>query len=204
MSTAYTHMTFIPQARVEVDGLPEVGCGSYPLGTTEFGGDNRSWVLPTSTFPMSVPSFRTMVLITVSWQNPDAEKFIYGVRVNSTTLYRDGKKTDVKTADGKDVKFEAAGANSQFAHITVDHSVGNPFCMMGSIRYRESIRFYRDTGLVEVAGWRYPVPNHEMYIRVNVGMREEWRTLSRRTNEGFQCLVGDLMCRKDSYVLDNR
>lgn len=80
--------------------------------------------------------------------------------------------------------------------------MGNPFCKVGAITYHETVRFYRNSGLVEVVGWRYPVPAHEMYIRVNKGNQEVWSTLSRRKNEGFDCLVG--YCTRDSYQLSNR
>lgn len=200
-STAFTHTTFIPDARVQM-GIAALGCSSLNIVNTEFAGDNRSWFFPDSKFPNGdVPSFRTMIFITVNWQNPH-DKILTLKGVRPTVMYQNGNYADTRTASTDGIKFQDPIENEHFAQVLVDHSVGNPFCIAGAITYREFVRFYRDTGIVEVSGSRFPVPNHEMYARVTQFGQERWLMLSRRENQGFFCLTG--YCTADSYVLDNR
>lgn len=49
------------------------------------------------------------------------------------------------------------------------------------------VRPYR-SGLVEVVGHRYPVPNHEGWVRWDGTY--DWNNMVKYSNEGFQCLVG--------------
>lgn len=203
-STAYLHTTFIPESRVGVSAIEGLGCGETPNREISFSGDNRSCFLPTMDFPLthgSAPSFRTLAFVFVNWQNPDSYKIEPMLGVGPTSKYVNGKLTETRRASASGIRLVNPGASSNYAEFRVDHDVANPFCSVGSIRYTEQVRMYRSTGLVEVIGWRQAAPAHEIYARRDLSNgNQQWKTMSRRSNEGFICLVQDA-CDLDEYAL---
>lgn len=203
-STAYLHTTFIPESRVSINAIEGLGCGETPNREISFSGDDRSWFLPTMDFPLtegSVPSFRTLAFVYVNWQNPDSSKIKPMFGVGATNKYVDGQLSETRRAAASGVQLVNPGASSNYAEFRVDHDVANPFCSVGSIRYNEQVRMYRGTGLVEVIGWRQAAPAHEIYARRDLSNgNQQWETMTRRSNEGFICLVQDA-CDLDEYAL---
>lgn len=211
-STAFLHMTFIPESRVTLDRYQNLGCGEDPFGPISLGGNNRSWHLPTNDFPLtaeSVPSFKTLAFVYANWQNATSNILQSMVGVGVTTKYDNGEYLESRRASSDGIELLNPQASRSYAQVVINHQVGNPFCSIGSITYHETLRMYRDSGLVEVVGWRRPVPNRELYIRTDQGGgSQRWATLSRRGNEGFNCLMGNTPivggCARDSFSLSNR
>ena len=203
-STAYLHTTFIPESRVNINGLENLGCGEIPNREISFSGDDRSWFLPTMDFPLtsdSVPSFRTLAFVYVNWQNSDSQKMNTMFGVSPTNKYVDGELAETRRASNSGIEIVNPGVSSNYAEFRVAHDVANPFCSVGSIRYNEQVRMYRGTGLVEVIGWRQAAPAHEIYARRDLDSgSQQWEAMSRRSNEGFGCLVEDF-CDLDEYAL---
>lgn len=206
-STAYLHVTFIPDARVSINSFQNLGCGEIPGKSVSFGGDNRSWRLPARDFPLtveSVPTFRTLVYVYVNWQNPVGDRINEMVGINATTKYVDGKLVETRRFSGPGALLQNPAAAGNSATFKVLHRAANPFCSVGAIVYEEQVTMYRATGMVEVSGFRWPVPAHEIYARTDLSNgQQQWETLSRRSNEGFHCLAAAAICGKDQYVLSN-
>lgn len=206
-STAYLHVTFIPDSKVSINSFQNLGCGEIPGKSVSFGGDSRSWHLPTPDFPLTadtVPSFRTLVFVYVNWQNANANKIHEMVGIGETTKYVDDALVETRRFSGPGALLQNPSASSSSATFKVLHRAPNPFCNVGAIDYEEQVTMYRATGMVEVAGFRWPVPAHEIYVRTDLSSgAQRWETLSRRSNEGFNCLAAAYVCGKDEYALNN-
>lgn len=185
---ALTYKTFIPDARVDLGFFETIGCGFAGVSGVQFGGDNRSWSPPTAAAPSEPANWRTMMFTNINWQNPPEYSVIYRTNIGTTHVYTNGVLTDQRTATGSITPSDAYRSGS-YAQIHFAHSVGNPFCAAGAIRYNATFRFYQ-SGTIEVAGSRYPVPNHEIYGRWNPYGTETWYPMMQAVNEGFGCLTG--------------
>lgn len=187
---ALTYKTFIADARVGNFGFFEtLGCGlAGATDNPQFGGDNRSWAPPTAAAPSEAAHYRTMMFTNVNWQNDPEHSVIYRTNIGATTLYRNGVLSETRTASGAITPSDAYRSGA-YAQIHFQHAVTNPFCIAGAITYNATFRFYQ-SGTIEVAGSRYPVPNHEIYGRWNPSGIETWYPMLQAENEGFGCLIG--------------
>lgn len=197
--TAVQYETFIPNYRVPAGWLAGMTCSARR--TDEFGGDNRSFSLPTTSAstPDTRSDFRTLMYFEVAWDAlPPNDLRIYKA-IRPTRLYRNNALIATKTASSSSMYFKNLqhGAGSAYAQAVFDHSAANPFCSVGSVRYRVTNRFYR-SGMVETVGWRRQAPAHEVYARRNDGWGNFWSTITRRTNGGFACLA-DGACATDYF-----
>lgn len=188
-STALIYKTFIRDSRVDLGPIAALGCLVFN-DSTQFGGDDRSWRVPSYKTPWEDPDYRTMMFVNVNWNNA-ADSFFYLAKdVGATTRYVDGKLESTRTANPDGMSFSNASGDTSYAQVRLNHEVGNPYCLGGAITYHATARFYR-SGTIEIAGSRFPVPNHEVYGRWdNLPFVDQWRTLGRMSNEGFNCLVG--------------
>lgn len=194
-TTAYVHKTFIPDARV-----PGWGCTLNP--TVTFGGDDRSWETPTPAEPGGTgQKYRTQMFGNINWTNPAPYDFVSVKNVGATTVYTNNVLTTTVYASMSDMNFESVQVGTNYAKAYFNHTAGNPGCTFmgvaatGSIRYAEWVEFYR-SGTVAVNGYRFKAPAHEMYGRLDDW---SWKTISRRSNEGFHCLLGNAACALDFY-----
>ncbi len=198
-TTAYMHVTFIDAAMTPpLESYETFACSGWPWEQVTFSGDDRSWDFPDYTAPFQTLNYRTMMFVNVNWDNPAPYTLYLTKNVGATHIYVNGVLTDTRYATMDNMSFDSPSASSSYAQLVLNHSAGNPFCSLGAITYHDEVRFYRTSGLVEVTGWRYPVPHHEAYVRLSTsGGTEYWNTMFRRTNSGFDCLLG--YCTKDSY-----
>jgi len=189
-STAYTYETFIPEARVAVDWMEAGACGGWPWQSVSFSGDGRGYRTPDFTWPYDEPDYRTMSMTIINWSNAPEYSILNGRGVGPTTMYVNGVASSTKTASTAGIVDDAMFRDGNYAQVRWTHNVGNPHCAAGSIRYQVTVGFYRNSGLIQVTGYRNPVPAHEIYGRWNVGATETWYSIMRRSNSGFHCLLG--------------
>lgn len=198
-TTAYVHKTFIPDAKISA-----AICKNLQTAYT-FGGDNRTYQLPSLSTPGGTPNYRTMMFANVNWSNPAPYNFIWSRGVGPSKIYKNGVLNQTLYASTSSMLVKSIQVGSSYAKAYFDHSATNPFCKFfdvnygGLIRYAEWVEFYR-SGTVAVDGYRFKAPAHEMYGRFNTATYTEvWKTITRRPNEGFQCLLGNGACGMDFY-----
>lgn len=197
---AYMHTTFIPIARAEMSSFANLGCWSLPSSRVEFSGDNRDFQVPTFQAPYSVASYRTLMFANVGFENPAGNRFFTVKDVSPTKKYVNGALKETRTASSNNMTFGSLTASSTYAQMVVNHKAGNPFCVAGAITYHDEVRFYRNANMVELQGWRYPVPNHEISFRFDTPAAPGsfWLPAYWGGNAGFGCLVG--YCTRDDYT----
>jgi len=205
--TNFMHKTFIQEERV-----PAAQC-NYLNPAFEFGGDGRSFRMPFPDEQLGIlKDFRTLMMTAVSWDEGAGWRFMHFRSVGPTRIYEKGQLINTLYADMDDMTFESAENEGSYARVYLRHTSSNPACKLwdvnyaGAITYGEWVEFYR-SGTVAVDGYRFRAPAHEMYAQLNESTSTvlqragygEWVTLSRRQNEGFQCLLGNLVCPLDFY-----
>ncbi|GAB3615806.1 hypothetical protein GCM10027416_03630 [Okibacterium endophyticum] len=191
-TTSFIYRTFIAPSSVSMDFMTAVGCGQAGFDGRTFGGDGRSWVTPPYNTPWDSTSYRTSAFININWNNPAGQGDVSWVTdVSPTRLYDHGNLIETRTASSANFNITNAYKSGSYAQARINHSVGNPWCIAGAITYDVTARFYR-SGTIEVAGSRFPVPNHEVYggwDNPSTGL-PTWRPLVQVGNEGFGCLTG--------------
>lgn len=171
------------------------------------GGDARRIRFPTAASPEweKGARYRTMLFATINWDNPYPYDILFIKSVHPTTLYRNGALIDTKTASRDGMAFTdfQHTAGSAYAQVRFVHEMDKPYCMKGSINYNVLNRFYR-SGTIETVGWRYPVPNHEIYARradASTGNANTWFHMAWLDNKGFVCLTGACGTESVNYHL---
>lgn len=175
VSTEFVYGTFIPDAKVS--GLAALPCTGN--ASDAFSGDNRSWKKPDGT-----AGYRTGMQVAVNWRDGRMSNTKWD---NPSTLIHANGSKETKKASMANMLFEDKQMGGAYAQVRFNHRAGNPFCAAGAITYNVVVRLYR-SGLVEVVGHRYPVPNHEGWVRWDGTY--DWNNMFKYSNEGFQCLVG--------------
>lgn len=196
-TTAYVHKAFISDDRISA-----VYCGNYP--TYEFGGDDRGYSFPALATPTDPPNYRTMMFGNVNWDQSIPYNFTWTRNVGASKIYNNGVLQQTLYADTSDMLVKDIQVGSTYARANFDQWSSNPHCAAldvnygGAIRFNEWVEYYR-SGTVAVDGYRFKAPEHEMYGRFNTssGM-DTWRAISRRPNDGFFCLLGNI-CGMDFY-----
>ena len=186
-SNAVEYKTFIPDANITLDIPGAISCGVVGQDGWSFGGDNRSYRMPSASAPAGESQFRTFMWANVNWGNPDDQSLILLKAVGPTNRYRNGAFVDTRTASSAGMAFQEAYRSGSYAQVRFNHNVGNPYCGIGSIQYNVMNRIYR-SGLIEMVGWRFQAPAHEAYARFNTTGTDTWKTLIQRPNGGFSCL----------------
>jgi hypothetical protein len=196
-STAFVHKTFIPDATV-----PAWMC-NYADSSYSFKGDNRTYVTPTWLEPDEAPNYRTMMFANVNWDNPSPYTVVTTKGVGQSVTLHNGSVYQATYASMSNMLFTDVQAGGSYAQVRFDHTASNPHCKIwdvnygGAIKYNELVMFYRG-GMVDVEGWRSPVPAHEGYARFDdAAGNETWTTMFRKSNTGFQCLIYGT-CANDS------
>lgn len=174
--TEFVYGTFIPNARV--GGIEVAACTMHP--GDEFTGDGRSYRMPDGS-----DGYRSAMWAGVNW---GTGKMQLNKWVNPSQLIRGGKVVSTQRASTNEMYFEGPRVGSSVATVEFNHRSGNPHCAIGAITYDVVVTFWRN-GLVDVTGWRYPVPNHEGWVRWTA-KGYQWHNAFKHNNEGFVCLIG--------------
>lgn len=197
----FVHKTFIPDARV---GGAQCNWVNFAY---EFGGDNRSWVMPGIDEPWGPANYRTLMFVNINWDNPAPYDVLTVKNVGPTRVLKNGVVERTLYANMDNMKFEEPSAGASYAQIYLRHNAGNPGCQFfdvaygGKISYGEWVQFYR-SGTITANGYRLPAPAHELYgAFTNATGNNVWRVISRRANQGFQCLLGNAFCPLDFYEM---
>lgn len=146
-----------------------------------------------------------MMFGNVNWGNPAPYNFIWSRGVGASKIYNNGTLVKTLYAESNNMVVKQIQVGSSYAKAYFDHSSSNPHCKFfdanygGTIRYAEWVEYYR-SGTVAVDGYRFKAPAHEMYGRFNTASNTEvWKTITRRPNDGFGCLLGNGACGMDFY-----
>lgn len=173
--TEFVYGTFIPNARI--GGVEVAACTLHP--GDEFTGDNRGYRMPDGS-----DGYRTAMWAGVNW---GTNRITLNKWVNPSNLVRNGKVIASQKASTSEMYFSPR-MSSSVATVGFDHRSGNPHCAIGAITYNVVVTFWRN-GLVDITGYRYPVPNHEGWVRwTQKGY--QWYNAFKYNNEGFICLTG--------------
>jgi hypothetical protein len=175
VSTEFVYGTFIPDAKVS--GGAALPCTGNAADA--FSGDARSWKKPDGT-----AGYRTGMQVSVNWRDGRMSTTKWD---NPSTLIRSNGSKETKRASMANMLFQDRQMGGAYAQVRFNHRAGNPFCSAGAITYNVIVRLYR-SGLVEVVGHRYPVPNHEGWVRWDGTYN--WNNIFKYNNEGFGCLIG--------------
>lgn len=111
--------------------------------------------------------------------------------VGQTRLYNSsGGLKETRTASTSGIVFGERSVSSSLYQVKVSHTVGNPFCTTGAIRYAVYVNIWA-SGVMQVNGYRHPVPAHEAYgMFMNSVGSEYWTTMYRGTQGDFSCVSG--------------
>lgn len=203
----FLHTTFIKENFLDADILQKIACSlDHPGGKVQFAGDGRDFQVPGKNAPWEMGSYRTFTYIEAGFTSPEGFKLRHFVRVSPTKRYLNGKYLDTRTASADKVTFTNISASDTYAQVVINHDVGNPFCKLleqqvGAITYHDEVRFYRNSNTIELTGWRFPAPHHEISFKFSIkespGMY--YLPVYFAENKGFICLLGELKCQRDNY-----
>lgn len=135
----------------------------------------------------------------VGFDNPAGNRIFTVKDVSPTSKYVNGVLTETKTADSDKMLFQNMSASTSYAQLVLNHQVRNPHCVVGAITYHDEVRFYRNTNMIEVVGWRFPVPNHEISFRFDTPAVPGvyWLPAARRGTNSFNYMLGG--CTRGDY-----
>ncbi|WP_211219206.1 hypothetical protein, partial [Microbacterium gubbeenense] len=138
------YRTFIPDKFVSMDFATTWGCGQAFKKDRMFGGDNRSYTMPTRSAPYDGVSSKTSVALNINWENSAPYKIQWVKEVGTTRLYENYKLIDSATASSDGIKIIDVSTTSAYAQARIDHKVANPYCIAGAITYNVMFRWYRN------------------------------------------------------------
>ncbi len=155
----------------------------------KYGGDSRSYFFPQLYLdPWGSASHRTGARMKIDF-GPNA--VIEQKDVGETRLYTSSGALKAKrTASTDGIVFSERSVSSSLYRVKLSHSVGNPFCNKGAIRYTVYLNTW-SSGVMQVNGYRHPVPAHEAYgLFMNSSGSEYWTTMYRGAQGDFFCISG--------------
>lgn len=181
--TYLRYTTFITEAKVSGKALV---CGSPPY----FDGNNRSFS-PTSS------AYKTRVTLTYDWPNGKvhADKSVH----DTIRLDSNGRAVERRNAGTSGIKVTVSSQGTQQTKLTVNHSVGNPFCKTSAIAYNLRATVKRSGGYV-ISGEHRRAPYHEMYLGKVGSSGIAWTALYQFRGSNFNCLQAGLC----TYALFDR
>ncbi|WP_426323142.1 hypothetical protein [Microbacterium sp. E-13] len=184
----FMYNTFITNQYVGWDILQAVGgCAGVP--GDKYGGDNRVYYLPPLYVdPWDERSHRTGARMKTDW---GPNYVTEDKHVGETRLYTSsGGLKGSRRASTAGIVFSERSVSSSLYSVKLSHAVGNPFCTSGAIRYAVYVNTW-SSGVMQVNGYRHPVPAHEAYgLFMNSAGTEYWATMYRGAQGDFGCLSG--------------
>lgn len=111
--------------------------------------------------------------------------------VGTTYLHNSsGGVKESRTASTSGIVFSERSVSSSLYQVKLSHEVGNPFCSTGAIRYTVYVNTWA-SGVMQVNGFRHPVPAHEAYgLFMNSSGSEYWTTLYQGAQGDFGSVSG--------------
>lgn len=199
---AYDHTTFIPASRIELTNpIWKAGCGTLPTDKLEFSGDGRSHAVPPWNNPSARNAHRTAAFININFDSPLPYRIYTDKSVGATSKYVNGGYVGTNTASSGGIVFTSPSSSSTYAQVGIAHEVTNPWCSGGAITYSDTVDFYRTINTIEVNGWRWQVPAHEISMRFDTTSMPGvyWVPAWWAGLLSFDCLAGTAFCSPQSY-----
>ena len=180
----WVHMTYIPQETVPIAWYEGMACS----GAHAFKGDNRGDAYPSA---FALPSHRTAIRVAANWQNPAPWNMYWEKSTGITRKVVDGVVTETKQASPDGIQVLDTWMTTSVAHFDIRHDVADPFCVVGSVKYRETVQFWK-SGAVAVNGRHNNVPNHESYASYNFDTlgNQIFTKVWNFSDASYPCLVG--------------
>lgn len=190
----WVHMTYIPQETVPIAWFQGMACS----GAEAFKGDNRGDSTPSN---FSLPSHRTALRVAANWQNPAPWDLYWEKSTGVTRKVVGGSVVETKQANPNGIQVLDTWVSGGVAHFDVRHDVQDPFCLVGSVKYRETVQIWR-AGSVAVNGRHNNVPNHESYASYNYNSAGDnrWTKVWNFGNANYWCLLGWVAACDKSYT----
>ncbi|WP_292712966.1 hypothetical protein [Microbacterium sp. 67-17] len=185
----FLYNTFITNNRVDWDIIQGAFGGCVGTFGDKFGGDNRGYVTPTLyEDPWWYNSHRTGARMKIDF---GPNYVIEEKHVGQSHLYNSsGGLKETRTASTSGIVFSERSVSSSLYKVKVSHEVGNPFCSTGAIRYVVYVNTWA-SGVMQVNGYRHPVPAHEAYgLFMNSSGSEYWQTMYQGAQGDFLCVSG--------------
>lgn len=185
----FMYNTFITNQYVDWDLIQGIGGGCVGTFGDKFGGDNRGYMLPAlNQDPWSFISHRTGARMKIDF---GPNYVIEEKDVGASYLYNSsGGVKDTRTASDSGIVFSERSVSSSLYQVKLSHEVGNPFCSFGAIRYSVYVNTW-SSGVMQVNGYRHPVPAHEAYgMFINSSGSDYWTTIYRGAQGDFGCVSG--------------
>lgn len=180
----WIHMTYIPQETVPIAWYEGMACS----GAHAFKGDNRGDAYPSA---YSLPSHRTAIRVAANWENPAPWNMYWEKSTGITRKVVNGSVVETKQASPDGIQVLDTWMTGTVAHFDIRHDVADPFCAVGSVKYRETVQFWK-SGSVAVNGRHNNVPNHESYAGYNFDNlgNQLFTKVWNFNNASYPCLVG--------------
>lgn len=190
----WVHMTYIPQETVPIAWYQGMTCS----GAEAFKGDNRGDRSPSN---FDLPSHRTALRVAANWQNPAPWNLYWEKSTGVTRKVVGGSVVETKQANPDGIQVLDTWVSGGVAHFDVRHDVADPFCTVGSVKYRETVQIWR-AGSVAVNGRHNNVPNHESYASYNYNTTGEqrWVKVWNFSDANYWCLLGWVATCDKSYT----
>ncbi|MCE7483768.1 DUF3238 domain-containing protein [Microbacterium profundi] len=186
----FLYDTFITDQYVPLTTLMQASGCVGQIGQ-KYGGNNRVYTTPSLwDHPWQYRGVKTGAMAKVDFVN-GSPYTMQDKLVAPTYLYnQNGSLAETRTASANGIKFLDQAASSTLYQFRVSHTVGNPFCTSGAIRYEANVNIWK-SGVMQLNGYRHPVPHHESYgLFTFSNGSNAWIQMYRGANQSFDCLSG--------------
>lgn len=189
---SWVHLTYIPTDSVTIEPhiFGQIGCNN----SITFSGDNRGDITPN---PWVFQPHRTAIKVLSNWHNPIDQRIYWFKSVGATKKLENGAVVETRTASDAGIAVNNLWSNNGASGFEINHSVGNPFCSLGSIAYQETVQIWR-FGMVAANGSHFGVPNHEAYgsKTINSFGQQVFQKVFSFGSPNYTCLIHFPHCKK--------
>lgn len=187
----FLYDTFITDQYVPIDLFTVAGGQCEGSIGDKYSGDFRSYRTPALfEHPWDNRSVRTGAMAKADF-TPSGAYVLKDKTVGTTRLYSSSNVLkESRTASTSGIQFLEESASASLYRFRVSHLVRNPFCSQGAIRYEAYVNIW-SSGVMQVNGYRHPVPHHESYgLFTYSNGAQAWIQMYRGSNQSFACLGG--------------
>lgn len=185
----FLYNTFITNDRVAWDLFKSIGGQCAGVLGDSYGGDNRGFMTPALNWdPWATIGHRSGVRVKIDF---GAQWIQQDRHVGTTYLYdSSGNVKEQGTASVDGIVFSEEAVSASLYQTKISHTVGNPLCQYGAIRYTVYVNIWK-SGVMQVNGSRQPIPAHEAYgLFMNSSGGQYWQTLYHGSQGDFFCISG--------------